>query len=446
MAMFARRSLQRLLDELCGVISLEGLKKLAHEIDRKNPSALGYEWELALLYALAQVGKVAYEPELASGTARPDFSFVSSKAGVRFVADVATVSDMGLEEENPIMRFSRGLYRLKQKHGLNGSLSSRVEGTTEGLSYRNRKTKLKLPSISKLDAFLAKQVEPYFERIAREKLTNSTFAINEAGVEFAVTYDEGQQYSGSSYPAYTAIQSLTRNPVYSALKSKAGQLKRSGTTDPKGIFLCDGGCALLSRAGHQQMQISLDDVISEFFRQNSSIAFVAVLAFPPTRVQALAGIVKELRLTGLVYSNPRAGNALPEDELLQELNAGLAKLPLPVATPRDALHLVERLKPNTGKTIDILVTRGGLINMSVKMSARKMQEILSGKITADELFGEYARPGETIDNPFARALQIGLTIEAVTFRKLPDVDDDEVEISFGLPNPAVSKLKVGGNG
>jgi hypothetical protein len=444
--MFARRSLQRLLDELSEGISLEGRKKLAHEMDRKNPSALGYEWELALLYALAHVGKVAYEPELASGTARPDFSFISSKAGVRFVADVRTVSDAGLDEENPVMRFSRSLYRLKQKHGLRGSLTHRIEGTTEGPSYRNRKTKLKLPSISKLDAFLATHVGPHFDRIARERLTRITFAIKEPGVEFAVTYDEGQQYGGGSHPAYTAIQSLTRNPVYLALRSKAGQLKRSGTTDPKGIFLCDGGCTLLSRAGRQQMQISLDEVITEFFRQNSSIAFVAVLVFPPTRVQAFTGIEKELRLTGRVYSNPRASNTVPEKHLLQELNAGLAKLPLPIATPRDALYWIERLRPHEGKTIDLLVTRGGWIGMSVKMSARKMQEILSGKITADELFADYARPGESIENPFARALKSGLTIESVRFRELPDVDDDEIEISFGPPNPAVSKFKVGGNG
>jgi hypothetical protein len=57
MAMFARRSLQRLLDELSEGISLEGRKKLAHEMDRKNSSVLGYEWELALLYALARLAR-----------------------------------------------------------------------------------------------------------------------------------------------------------------------------------------------------------------------------------------------------------------------------------------------------------------------------------------------------------------------------------------------------
>ena len=449
MAMFARRSLQRLLNELSERISPEGRKKLAHEMDRKNSSALGYEWELILLYALAQVGDVAYEAEFASGATRPDLAFISKEAGIRFVADVITVSDAGLEEENPVMRFSQSLHRLKEKYGLKGSLNHRVEGTTEGPTYRNRKTKLKLPRIAELESFLAKHVGPHFERIAREKLARNAFVIKEPGVEFVVTYEEGQRYGGSSYPAYTAIQSLTRNPVYLALKAKAGQLKKSGTTDPLGIVLCDGGCTLLSRPGRQQMQIGLDEVIAEFFRQNSSIAFVAVLVFPPTRVQAFAGIVKELRLTGRVYSNPRAANAVPEAILLERLNTGLAKLPSPVATPRDALYWVDRSEPYHGKTIDILETRAGLMTQSVKMSARKMQEILSGEITADQLFADYARPGEAIDNPFARTLKMGLTIEAVTLTKIPDKDDDEVEITFGLPDPAVSKFKIGrpdGNG
>lgn len=248
---------------------------------------------------------------------------------------------------------------MMQKYGLNGSLNHRVAATTEGPTYRNRKTKLKLPKIAELDSFLARHAGPHFERIAREKLTRDTFAVNEPGVEFAVTYDENQRYGGSSYPAYTAIQSLTRNPVYLALKAKTGQLKKSGTTDPRGTFLCDGGCTLLSRPGRQQMQIGLDEVIWEFFRQNSSIAFVAVLVFPPSRVETFVGIVKELRLTGRIYSNPTATNAVPEEALLEVINAGLAKLPAPVATPRDAVNWIDRSRPREGKIIGGLVTRGG---------------------------------------------------------------------------------------
>jgi hypothetical protein len=44
---------------------------------------------------------------------RPDIAFVEdSKTPVRFTADIATVSDDGLEQENPAMRLSKALTRL----------------------------------------------------------------------------------------------------------------------------------------------------------------------------------------------------------------------------------------------------------------------------------------------------------------------------------------------
>jgi hypothetical protein len=189
MAMFARRSIQRLLNELKGKVSLEGRKKLAFEMDRQNVSALGYEWELALVYALSQVGGVDYETELSGGTRRPDISFVSVDGSLRFVADVTTISDAGLDEQNPVRRFSQALHKLKSKSGLKGSLNHRVEGETDGPTYHNRKTKLKLPKISEMVRFLEQHVAPQFQRIAQEKVKTASFRIAEPGVDFTVTYN-----------------------------------------------------------------------------------------------------------------------------------------------------------------------------------------------------------------------------------------------------------------
>jgi hypothetical protein len=64
------------------------------------------------------------------------------------------------------------------------------------------------------------------------------------------------------------------------------------------------------------------------------------------------------------------------------------------------------------------------------------------RVTAQELFAEYSRPGEPIDNPFGRALNRGLTIDFVGLTKVPNCDDDLIEIRFSGPDPAISKLKV----
>jgi hypothetical protein len=443
MAMFARRSLQRLLNDLKDKLSPAACRKLAHELDRQDASALGYEWELGLLFALSRAGTVAYEAESHSGLRRPDIAFAETEGPIRFVADVATVSDAGLEAENPVMRFSRSLNQLKRRFGLPGSLNYHVAGTTDGPSYRNRKTRLKLPKVSELDRFLAEHVGPEFQRIAEEKRTTATIVVNEPGVEFSVTYDENQRYGGGGYPAYTAAQSLTKNPVYTTLKSKVGQLKKSGATDPLGIFLCDGGCALLSKPGRQPQQIGLDEVIGEFFRQYSSITFVVVLVFPPTRAEVFTGIVKELKIRGRMYVNPRAANTLSGTAIIDLINRGLAELPQPTATPRDALHWIGRSAAHQGPTMGTINYGGGLMSQSIKVSARRVQEMLAGKITAQQLFAEYDQPGRPFENPFERALKLGLTMDAIALTKNPDNDDDLLEIRFGMTDPAISKLTVG---
>lgn len=441
--MFARRSLQRFLIDLEGKLSFEARQKLVHELNRQDASALGYEWELALLFALSRVGQVTYEAESQRGTRRPDIAFVEGQDGpIRFVADVATISDAGLEAENPVMRFSQSLHRLKRKCRLPGVLNYDIKGDSAGRNDRDRKMQLKLPRIADLDRFLETHVGPEFRRIAEEKLATATITVNQPEVEFSVTYAEGQRYSGGHYPSYTAAYSPTRNPVYTTLKAKARQLKQSGATDPFGIFLCDGGCTLLAKTGRQPQQVSVDEVIAEFFRQNSSVSFVVILVFQPTRAEAFTGIVKELKITGRIYSNPRSSNAPPADKLLSLINQGLAALPQPTATPRDALYWIARLEANEGRTIGTITHGGGLMSQTIKISARKIQEVLAGKITSQELFSEYERPGERFQNPFERALRLGQTMDAISLTKIPDGDDDLLEVRFSVPDPAISKLKV----
>jgi len=442
MALFARRSLQHLLDELEGALSIEARLKLAHELNRKDASALGFEWELALLYALSRVGKVEYEAS-ANGTSKPDIAFASkAEPSIRFVGDVTTISDAGLHEQNPVERLSLGLLRLKSKYGLAGSLDLRVPGITDGPHYRNQKTRLKLPKAIALDRFLEDRLRPEFQRIAKEKIPAAKMVVKEQEIEFTVIYDESRRFGSSGYPSYTAAQSLTKNPVHTALKAKTDQLKKSGAKGPLGIFLCDGGCSLLSKTSRHVTQFNVEDVIGDFFRQNSSIAFVAVLTFPPTRANPFVGIVKDLKITCRVHPNARAATPIASKALEELLSKGLAALPPPVATPNDALYWIERLGKHEGQTIGDIFQGGGVMSQSVTMSARKFQQLLAGRVTAQELFAEYGRPGEVIDNPFDRALNRGLTVDFVGLRKVPHCDDDLVEIRFSGPDPAISKLKV----
>jgi hypothetical protein len=113
-----------------------------------------------------------------------------------------------------------------------------------------------------------------------------------------------------------------------------------------------------------------------------------------------------------------------------------------VATPNDALYWIERLGRHEGQTIGNIFQGSGVMLQSVTMSARKLQQLLAGRVTAQELFAEYGRPEEPIDNPFDRALNRGLTVDFVGLTKVPNCDDDLIEIRFSGPDPAISKLRV----
>jgi hypothetical protein len=78
-----------------------------------------------------------------------------------------------------------------------------------------------------------------------------------------------------------------------------------------------------------------------------------------------------------------------------------------------------------------VTSRGTLISQAVKLSARKVQELLAGKITAEQLFSDYQHRHSKFESPFLLALKSGLTMESATVTRVPDADDDLIEIRFG---------------
>lgn len=205
MAMFTRRALQRMLDHLAAHLPLEAREKLAHEMNRQTGSPLGYEWEAALLFGFSHIGKIEYEAPTSTGS-HPDITFAeASNTPISFTADIATVSDEGLEDENPTARFSIALSRLRQKYKLSGSTHFNIKGEATGPQFRDRKMRLKLPAGGhQVEKMLEKHLAPMFKRIREENLPTASIAINEAGVEVTVRYNANQRYGGGSYPSYTS--------------------------------------------------------------------------------------------------------------------------------------------------------------------------------------------------------------------------------------------------
>ncbi len=438
MAMFARRSVQRMLNHLGAHLPAKARTKLAHELNQQSASALGFEWETALLFAFCHLGKVEYE---AGGATQPDITFVGDAQNpISFAADIATVSDEGLEKENPTVDLSLALIRLRQKYDLPGSTYCKIGGEATGKHFRDRKMRLKLPPRQKIAEFLKKHVAPQFRRARDEKLQTITATINEPGVEVTVTYNANQRFGGLSYPSYAAAYSLTHNPVYPKLKKKIDQLKKSALKHPFGVFLCDGGCTLLKTRHGPPHTVTITDVVNEIFRLNSSVGFVAILTFPPPMPGPFFGAVKKEQIEIQLVRNNRAKNPINESALQTAIKLAFSHVPPPITAAHEALNWIASADAHTGMPIHNIAYGGSLMSQSLTISARKIQEVLAGRMTPKQLFDQHAQPNSSFENQFAKALKQGLTIQSVTLTKIPEADDDILEFRFG-PDAAIKKFE-----
>jgi hypothetical protein len=120
-------------------------------------------------------------------------------------------------------------------------------------------------------------------------------------------------------------------------------------------------------------------------------------------------------------------------------------LPEAERNPVNAGHLLAGPKPNEG------VSFGGGYRMSVdeiKISARGLLELLSGRITQEQFFKSHSFvqvPTETKRpwNPFESLLSQGSLITEVSVeRGEEESDDDWLTIKFGESDPAVSPFKA----
>ena len=75
----------------------------------------------------------------------------------------------------------------------------------------------------------------------------------------------------------------------------------------------------------------------------------------------------------------------------------------------------------------------------ITMSARKIHEVLAGRMTPEQFFSDYGPPGSASENPFSRMLKQGLTIKSVSLTHVPEADDDLLEFRFG-PDAAIRRF------
>ena len=437
---FARRSIQTFIDKLSEKLPPDTVGKLVRNLNLNDRASLGFEWEIAVLYALNQLGDTVYETNH-GGKRLPDVTFyLPGQNEVSFIADIATVSDRGLKDENPVEMFMKLFYEKVRELGLDGGFQYRIEGTHEGKGYRDSKVKLLMPRHNEVREFLRKDITPKLREIKESGLDKGEIRVGDP-YKIWISYRKNANISGGGFPSYTTAYSLTRNPICTALKSKARQLSQSGYDGCKGIIMCDGSCSLFGDRLSDHASYSDQEIIENFLRQHTSISFVATLWIEqPYRV--FVGNWQRPQLHIRVYRNPYA-KVLMNDESIRILRAIPGLLPIPVNTALNAANGIEYGKCDVGETF-----YGGYnlsnrnFSKTVKISSRSLLELLAGRGDPEQFINDHwYKKGAGLGNPFEWAILQGMTIKAATVEYMEHEDDDWITFELSGPDPAIKPFR-----
>lgn len=490
MAIFSRRTIQRLIEENNSVFRMpvkEQIKVLNIKNDSFNNEFLAREWEIVVLNAFAhtfkEFGKVTHEKKF---NQKPlDIFFESTEnPKLNFVADICSVTDYGTDKRFPIEILERKYYQLIDKRnfclnffnikiGDNSNFVSRGKGvvlflpTEEDFDKKvfNEKfnafldsveenpssshnllineVEFKLPTKGKRNLynknliwfFRAFHKTKLFRRLLNKGKFRKVFDEYVRYIQILMSYNPNQRFSNTVANSHKNITLLENNTLFYRLREKHKQLTGSKTPYPKGIIICDGNyeafSTLYSGGGHWTgKHYDIRDIINHFFKKPDFQEIDFILFFG----------VYPYGETRKIISKCFARNKERKlDELILEILKGkdlISNFPKPHSTVGNAVNHLKSKYKNIGAEI------GGyeLSNNKIKISSRAILEILAGETTIEDFTEINFHP--LVGNPFKAKLKEGRLISSVEIENTEDEQDDEYLVfNFGEPDVAISDFK-----
>src|SRR6266542_902512 len=463
MAIFGRRTTQRLIDDTAAVISRRQMRKLVDDLNAMPDTlTLNPDWELFLLNVFSKIGKVKHEQSF-GGTRKPDLYFeCRTHPQVRFVADIRTLSDKGFKAANPFDLLFDELMERAQTRGLR-ALSFRLdvegnyreiqkgqyyidpEDSTEAILYRGgTKTKLRLPGAAKFSEIVFDhKFDQFLSDIEGAPDSSHILHVRRQteDIDLTISYDPKQMFAGGGHLEYRRRNHLTQNPLFTALEDKAEQVIDSKFEGTLGIIICDGGFTPFHSLPHFSTH-SVDEVISYFLQHNTRISFV--LTFILKKAAHESG--SPIQVAAKIY--PNTALRAQEADYLNCLNEMIQFFPAPKVDAFNALNRVKGKYPHEGGYIAMQTHQFQGNAKRVVVSARILLELLAGRMTYNEFAERYGFvPVDPFPargpNPFTLSLGNGALITDVEFQKgNADSDDDAVIITLkDEADPAISPFR-----
>lgn len=431
---FGIRSVRRMLDGLSSCLDVIRISELEGRLALENSQTRAAEWEVAIGYALSQVGTLVDFGVEQHGN--PDFIWTPEQQPI--TVEVTSISDSSLHDHNPVDDFSAEINRMATKVGINqyGVMHFNL-GSVENES----RITLGMPAKQDFVRFFGSpEIKVFFATIKHDLLHEHIFTFEERGAMSTITYCPGQRYSGGGYRSYAIARSYRHSPVFNALRKKEKQIRDSCLQHPAILFICDNDCDALSPSfGNRMGRVGMRDIVGLFLngqqhrqagpwvlqegvpakgRKIHAVVWIAV----HQEQRPILGVRRNIRLVADVEYATYAALYLKTPEFIELLNRALAFLPTPTDTPRNASHKRSFPRFYGGYT---------MTEQSIKFSALTLQKLLAGEIT----YVEFVRDHPELVAHIKHMSDQGMMLDHTEFESCKNEDDDWVILRFGNIRP-----------
>lgn len=441
MAIFARRRLQKMLDELAPLIDEEQSRGLVRRMESKEiAQALPAEMELGLSWAIAKLGPVEIEPEWYSESRLPDLFSDDLFPGQETIIEITALSDAVLPADEGMRNASRKLSQeaSKLRRGAGRHLSYYFFEETVRID-RDSIRRVCVPRDLVVSDAIRAQLRHWIK--GKDRRDGDKLSLVEGMLKVTLTWHERTQ---SSYNFTTSmppeIRNISDNYVFKALGAKAKQLRNAYFTGIRCVILADVGSTALRRFDHTDHtgRVYNGGQISNHYLRSKTDPGIDVIGIvtPNRRSLGLAG-----------YGNPIEWKIGLYCRTGVEVDAaGFERLAAILPTPRREgyqsrqLHEQSVFAPTAkGRYLSTNISWRRGDKSEIKLSARAFLDLLAGRITpeqAKKIFDSSAA------NVIKAHLDRGETIADLRLESCgPDSDDDHIVITF-IDDPAARPLKA----
>ena len=412
-----------MLDELSKHMNTAKANDLLARLEHRNTrAALAAEAELSMLWSISRVAHLTIEPNLPGSNQRPDASTNNLFGSGSAVVEVRALSDDYFSGNEAMIRTANIITNYANQLCKEAGRYLKFEFLDRSYWNKGFHRERCVDSAFKLSASIEQQLKAWIAD--KNGPSPDHIQITEGKTDVIVSWDKTKSLRVRVFCRMPPVAyHLEENPIYKALEKKARQVKGAGSGILRAVFLVDAGCELLRRLQPMSaagLEVGGEEIIRHALRK---LSIDVVCVFSPYREQQMVFAPKPRIFWEVTCFDRR--ESMPESEY-HRLNQLAAQLPPARFEGYQARHIHRLGGFSPGRRAWYLPTTiipfNQVGNMTIKISARLLQEKLAGSIDT-ATFQRHAFGND--QNYFETELARGRTIQGVRFESGGiDADDD----------------------